>query len=375
MPDSTSSQLVSAAARHDPNDLTRLPLAIVSPEFKLNCGGALGKLTRQSVARPIWLFLLCTLGATFSRADKPWESVAPLPIGLAGFAVGTVGTQVVVAGGTQWTGGGKVTMATVVVYNPRTNHWENQAAWPRPFAFGPFAAWRDLLVAWGGSDGNRTRSDRADTTATEIILPDPVAYAGSALLEGRLYILGGTPELRSVAQATSKFQAIDLVSGSVVPLPDFPGGPCIHVALAAAGGRVWAFTGGRWEANLRRLLNISEAWSYDPGAHTWRALASAPFSSRGVGALALNERYILLAGGYRDTLGGPRVTASCLVYDTRRDAYHIAPDLPIAVMLAGLVRVEDEVYVLGGEDLPRHRSDRVYRATVSELLRLAAPRL
>ncbi len=372
MSNASSSQLVAADAWHGPNEFFGLQRAIKTMEFNLGRQSALCNSTCQSVVMSVWLFLCCSLGVSFSRAEETWESVAPLPIGLAGFAVGTIGTNVMVAGGTQWIGKSKVTLATVAVYNPRTNHWEDQPSWARPFAFGPFAAWQARLVAWGGSDGNSTRSDRADQTTNEIILPHPVAYAGSALLDNRLYILGGTPDLSTVARATAQFQAIDLASKSIISLSKFPGGPCIHVALAAAGGHVWAFTGGRWDANQRRLINVKEAWSYNPTAHIWRALTSAPCSARGVGALALDERYILLAGGHRDMPGGPRVISSCFVYDTIRDTYHIVPDLPIGVMLAGLVRLENEVYVLGGEDSPRHRSDRVFRATVSGLLRHAA---
>ena len=43
----------------------------------------------------------------------------------------------------------------------------------------------------------------------------------------------------------------------------------------------------------------------------------------------------------------------------------------LPAMLIGLQRKDDYLYILGGEDLPRHRNNGVYRARVRDLLAAA----
>jgi len=315
------------------------------------------------ILRPL---VLAVLAATRLAAEA-WSPAAPLPHGLAGFAYGTVDAKIVVAGGTHWAGGRKLTLAGAQTYDPVADRWEEQPAWPRPFAFGPFGIHDGQLAAWGGSDGDRTRSDRADSAAgnASFFLPEPVAYAGSTVADDRLYVLGGTPDLTEVARVTDRFLALNLASGAIEGLPAFPGGPRLHVALAGAGGKLWAFGGGRWDAASGRLRDVADAWSYDPSTRAWRPLAPPPRAFRAAAVVALDGRHLLLAGGTRDA-GEPG--AFCLIYDTVADAYRSAPALPVAVMLAGAVRLGGEVFVFGGEDAPRHRSAALHRATVAALL-------
>lgn len=314
------------------------------------------------------LLFLGALGTGSLSAGEIWTPVAPLPRGLAGFAAGTVEARLVVAGGTHWDGDHKLTRADVQIYDPAANRWEKQSAWPRAFTSGPFGIWQGRLLAWGGDDGRGTRADRANHDTPDRKLPQPVGYAGSAILDGKLYVLGGTPDLGVVARATDRFAALDLASGATEELPAYPSGPHIHVALVSAGGRLWAFSGARWDESLRKLRNSAEAWSYDPAGRLWRPLAPLPFAARGVAIVALDERHLLLAGGYRDDAGGARPTTACVIYDTEKNDYRAAPDLPTAVMLAGLVRLGSDLYVLGGEDAPRHRSAQVYRVAIDTLL-------
>lgn len=306
------------------------------------------------------------LAATTAAAEV-WTPVAPLPRGLAGFAASAGDRQILVAGGTAWDGERKLTLADVYAYAPAADRWEARASWPRAFAFGVFGPWQETLVAWGGQDETATRADRADRISSAA-LPEPLGYAGSAVLTGKLYTVGGTPDVGRVAAAHARMQTIDLATGAVDSLPDFPGGPSINVAVAAAGERLWVFGGGSWDVTAGRLRNSAESWCYDPATRAWRALAPLPAAGRGIAALALDDRHVLLAGGFVDHPDGARVTDACAIYDTTTDRYTPAPSLPVAVMLTALVRLDGHIYALGGEDAPRHRSAHAHRALLAALL-------
>jgi hypothetical protein len=79
--------------------------------------------------------------------------------------------------------------------------------------------------------------------------------------------------------------------------------------------------------------------------------------------VALDERHIYLAGGYRDDF-----TADAVIYDVKTDSYRKAKPLPYAAMVA-LVKCEGFVYCIGGEDKMKSRSDKFFRIPVSELLK------
>lgn len=302
--------------------------------------------------------------------DPIWKSTAPLPAGLAGFAHTAIGPTLVIAGGTRWENDVKHTLSAVVVYDPATNTWSEGSPLPRPFAFGPFGTFEGRLFAAGGDDGERTRSDIVGL-ASPLVLPAPAAYAGGALWQGRLHVLGGTPDLRDLSQTHARFHALNFSSGQQEQLPDFPGGPAIHIALTSLDDGLLAFTGGRWDADSRRLVNMDEAWRYDPGKRTWTRLPPYPFPARGVAACALDDRHVLLAGGYRSFGDRMDVTAECFLYDAVRDRYLPLPPLPVEAMTIGLLRDNDTIYMIGGEDRPRTRSAAVYRASISDLLKSA----
>jgi hypothetical protein len=78
----------------------------------------------------------------------------------------------------------------------------------------------------------------------------------------------------------------------------------------------------------------------------------------------LDENRILIAGGYG---GEPEdFTARAFIYDIKRDSYAATTNLPIRAVV-GLVRLDDYVYSLGGEDRMKHRTDACFRIRVTEL--------
>ncbi|MBE7540217.1 MAG: hypothetical protein HS122_17620 [Opitutaceae bacterium] len=315
------------------------------------------------------IMLVAGLAATAALAsDSIWSPVASLPEGLAGSACGVISSRLVLVGGSRWEDERKITLREVQSYDPLTNRWEQLDASPQAFAHGPFCTWRNRILAWTADSVLTIAMDAPLGRVQARSLPHPVVYSGSTLLHDSFYILGGCPDALSTSKSTSQFFSMDLVSGSIEILPEFPGGPAIHIGLAASAGRLWAFTGGVWDKASSQMLNTDAAWVYDPLTRKWSSVAPVPYKARGVAVLALDDRHILLAGGYRNEDGGAHLTDACLIYDLETNQYHSLGRLPIAVMLASLARVDDWIYVLGGENGPRRRSANVYRAPLRALL-------
>jgi N-acetylneuraminic acid mutarotase len=49
-----------------------------------------------------------------------------------------------------------------------------------------------------------------------------------------------------------------------------------------------------------------------------------------------------------------------LAYDTMEDRYFPCEPLPLAALCEQAVLKDGRLYVIGGEDLPKHRTDRVF---------------
>jgi len=310
-------------------------------------------------------------------ADSPWQEIAPLPAGTAGFARGVAEGGPIVAGGNRWEGDSKITLDEVWGYQADANQWKPHMHLPRPFSFGAHGSHQGALHLLGGDDGSMTRADLMVMSPSERAadsihgLPQPVAYAGSTVSAGILYVLGGTEDVRAPLAMHAQFFGLNLVTREGLRLPSYPGGPVIHAALAAVGERIFAFTGGRLEGSPPLLVNSDQAWRFDPRDRSWTALNPYPFPVRGLAACPVDDRYILLAGGYRNSpFSGSQgaFTDQCYLYDVQDDRYHPLPPLPHAAMLVGLVRHGDFLYALGGEDRPRHRVSQGYRASVFSLM-------
>lgn len=331
--------------------------------------------TRQALGQIACLSLAMALPA-FGEGPQPWQEIPPPPQGVAGFARGFVATGPVIAGGNLWDGDSKLTLGESWRYNPADRTWHPHARLPHPLAFGAHGMVEDTLYLAGGDDGLTTRDEvvalpRDGTASVLSHLPQPVAYAGGAVLTGRLYVLGGSSEAARPLAMHDRFLAVDLTDGRVHALPSFPAGPVLHAAVAAIDNALYAFTGGQGAETPSRIINSAQAWRFDPNGGGWRRLPDYPFPVRGLAAVPLDDRRILLAGGYRDPSSNetPAVfTAASFIFDTGTETYRPAPPLPYAAMLVGLVVHEGWIYVFGGEQAPRQRVGVAYRTRIESLL-------
>jgi N-acetylneuraminic acid mutarotase len=315
-----------------------------------------------------------------SFAHSPfWQPRVALPAGNAGFAHAEVDGQLVIVGGTHWEGDVKQTLDSLLVLDAKGNRWLQISRLQRPFAYGVFAALGDSLYVLGGDDGTRTHANsfivaRDGTSRSFIALPHPLAYAGCVCHGSRLFILGGTKDIRDLDQLTGDFLSVDLTTGRRTRFSDFPGGRVMHAALAIIGDSLFVFPGGTFNVQQRQVQNTQATWRYSLTSGKWEPKATYPFPVRGLAACALDSFHVLVAGGYKTPTepgATPSFTDECFLYDVVADRYRGLPPLPYAAMLIGLQKVGDSVYLIGGEDRDKHRVDAVYSASIAALLSVA----
>jgi hypothetical protein len=110
------------------------------------------------------------------------------------------------------------------------------------------------------------------------------------------------------------------------------------------------------------LANRAGAYSYDPQTNAWASLHALPDAKRGASAVAVQDRSILLFGGYTAS----SFSADALVYDIAADTYKRATPMPVGLLGVEFVISGGVLYGGGGEDRMRGRSARLLEARLAE---------
>lgn len=170
-------------------------------------------------------------------------------------------------------------------------------------------------------------------------LPDmPTAriYAGAAALGGRVYVLGGCVVQSGAVMALGAVESYGPDGNawrSHAPMPT----PRSSFGTAVVDGRI--FVVGGTATDTRQALGVVEV--YDPRTDSWQARAPMP-TPRSQVAVVFAAGKIYAIGG---NAGHERAFE---VYDPARDIWTAQPPLAAPRRNAGAVAIADRVYVFGG---------------------------
>jgi len=296
-------------------------------------------------------------------ASDRWEKLPPMPEPIGGFIAAEEDGKLVLIGGTTWRGDAKHFLTSRYVFDPAKMAWEKGPSVPEPIAYAVSGNWNGKL-AWGGGT-NGDRSVRRITTAPGEMLPELVVLSGGGLIGDELVFAGGTDDPAKIDRTTRAAFSVNLKSGEVTKLPDFPGKGFGVAASAILGGQLFLFGGANWDAEKSTVVNTADAYALTLSTREWRQLKPFPFPVRGLTGIALDDRLIYLAGGYKNDV--EEFSPEGFFYDTKTDTYSSAPRPPYRAMVA-LVKVGEYLYCFGGEDKKKSRTDECWRIPLAKLL-------
>ena len=311
--------------------------------------------------------LILSMMTTLSGQAGVWEKLPALPAPNGGFVAGESEGSVVVLGGTNWENGQKNWLATAYRFDARNSVWQTLPSMKAPLAYGIGIQVDGRLVVVGGTTGTIPFSGIINVANGKLAIDEtgglktPAVLAVGGALSGEIIVVGGTDDAANVKGLSRSTFGFDPRTGNVRTLREIPTAVGVG-ASAAARGELFLFAGAKWNPETDGVLNLEEAWAYSVASNTWRTLKPFPFAVRGLTAVALDDNYIYLAGGY----GPDGFTDRAFLYDVVRNTYTSAPTLPYAAQV-GLVKSGDYVYCIGGEDRMKHRSDAFHRIAVSKL--------
>lgn len=300
-----------------------------------------------------------------------WQRLAALPVGNGGFVSAALEGKIVIAGGTNWKDDTKSWLDQIWAYDPARDLWQETGRLPAALAYAVAGTARGALCFAGGSSGTATHSvlwkmEAGGAVRRIAALDIGFVYSSGAVIGPNLYTVGGSDDQAKLERVTNTFHAINLTTGAITRLANYPEAGLATGTAATIGDRLYVFGGARWDQAKSTVVNHSAAHVYSTTTKTWTALPPLPHPGRGITAVTLDARHILVAGGYRND--DVEFVRDAYVYDVQTGIYTATTPLPYAAMVA-LVQSGDWLYCLGGEDRKKHRTDAAYRIRWRELLR------
>ena len=262
-----------------------------------------------------------------------WTGAADLPMSIASSSAAAIDGRIYSVGGDS---GITDALAETFRYDPATTSWSELARMPHPRQK-PAVAVLDgrlhVTGGWGlsgflGYPGDpEPAMDIYDPATNEWTsgpaTPAPVAAAGTAALDGSMYVVGGCtgPEVCGT-QAAYRYKP---GATGWERLADYPE----EVAWLNCGGieGVLYCAGGMRPGPIVQVLSLKTAYSYDPGTNTWTRRADLPMELW-ASASTVADGKLLVSTGVTD---GSRVaTNQGFGYDPRTDSWSALPNATYA---------------------------------------------
>jgi len=237
-------------------------------------------------------------------------------------------------------------------YDPATDTWRGRAPVPRSLDHIGSAVLNGKIYLIGGFVGGGVHRDGQNTAfeydpasdTWRILAPMKAGRAsvGVVVLAGKLHAIGGRSPDNAVVVATHEvYDPATNTWKDLAPLPTARD----HGAAVAAEGKIY-FAGGRTgpSTSPTALLDI-----YDPNANTWTSGPPMPTARSGLMAAYYKGLFMVLGGEVPQEM---RTNSENEAYDPKTNAWRKLAPMPAGRHAAGASVLGDVVYVIAGSLRP-----------------------
>jgi hypothetical protein len=282
------------------------------------------------------LFVLIVGGLSFTAHAQAWTKLNSMPTRLTFPVVGVIGESIHVVGG----GGVNGATDLHLRYTPVTDTWDTLA--PVPYLAqqpGGGVVNGKLHFLGGGYPNSGTRLDKhyvydpGNNTWTKLAnVPIPRVIHKTAVLGDSIYVLSGQPDKKRV-------DVYNAVNDTWIKYNDLPDNNFWYAGITTYSDKIYRFGGGG------SISATNAAHFYDPSTDSWGALSTLPKGIHAPDAQTLGDS-IYITGGY----SSGSYLSGVWIYDIANDTYSAGPWLNSERSYHNLVRVEDCLYSIGGNN-------------------------
>jgi len=186
----------------------------------------------------------------------------------------------------------------------------------------------------------------SDTWSKGPPLPEPRAGGGLAIVNRNLHYFGGYKADRNTDSGDHWSLTLDKATAwkREANLPD----PRGHVSAAVLDGKIYAL-GGDHGHDITQI-DVDSCHRFDPATNKWSEIASLPDGrSHFESSTIIYQGRILVVGGRCNSSKPPRnVVGDILEYDPKTDRWRVVGKLPEKVLAPVAVIVAGRLVVIGG---------------------------
>jgi N-acetylneuraminic acid mutarotase len=230
----------------------------------------------------------------YDPATSTWTTKEPMPTARYGFGIAVVDDKIYVIGGNtcydSWTTSNEV-------YDPVTDTWETKTSIPvAGMAMSANVVNGEIYLIsglemyylpWYNLDENQVYDPKTDLWATKTPIPNPVFDYASAVVDDKIYIIGG----RDIASDPDEQNFTQIYE----PETDtWNSGKSVPIAI---NGQAAVATLGVFAPKRIHLLKSSLHYVYDPENDSWTQETPMLTSRSGTGVAVVNDE-IYVIGGY-----------------------------------------------------------------------------
>ena len=295
-------------------------------------------------------------------AEKTWTQKADMPTARYNFGTCVVGGKVFAIGG-EVDKFGDISIATVEVYDPKTDTWERKTDMPtarsglfvlvvdgKIYAIGG-AERKKFQVGpgWGYSSKGLTTMEMydpvADTWTPKADMPVPRS-GGTCVVDGKIYIIGGSA-------ANREEWRLDIVDVYDPATDTWAKAKSMNharsgAAISVVGGKIYAMGGTGWP----QIPNhpgpfLSSIEMFDPKTNRWTEKTEMPAPKSGHTASVINGKIYVIGGGFRGN-GLYMYLSTVEIYHPETDRWTQEPDMPIGKSGHAAEVINGNIYIFGG---------------------------
>jgi len=322
---------------------------------------------------------LGTAAVGMAAQDLVWSELPALPRGLAGQMVGSIGSMLIVAGGTwwegkPWTGGKKFWSDAVYGLRPGDKGWRMLGRLPRPLAYGAAVSVKGAVLLVGGQTDSSVSSQLLEVTLggagikiKELHrMPLPTAWSCAGVIGDRLYVASGGDGFPGANQAYRTFWSYNLKNPAEEwrELDAWTGSPRFLAAATVIGDGL-LLAGGTDFAGGKRVFR-NDSYLFQPKLG-WRRIADLPVALQAGVAAEFRGQAVIFGGNdgswadRESDAAHPGFRREIYAYDATSNVWNQVGTLPASLVTTGMAKWEGGLVIAGGEDKPGGRSARVLK--------------
>ncbi|MFO7670349.1 MAG: alpha/beta hydrolase-fold protein [Bacteroidales bacterium] len=171
-------------------------------------------------------------------------------------------------------------------------------------------------------------------------MPTGRGFTSGAVVDGKIYMIGGFPTHNSVTQANEMYNP---ATDTWVPMAGMPEGRCAH-KTCAYGGKIYVFGGVSPDPYATAKDNV---YVYDPLTDAWTQKADMPYENSGCGVAVVRDTIYLIGGMH--SFNSPPIS-TVMAYHPLTDTWEEKAPMPTARGMLSACAVDGKIYAIGGTE-------------------------